>query len=312
MKYLIIGDPDFLGAGISESLKAKTSEFMFLAPTIGLGAGAGPSPSKLGKTVTADTSNEYAIKTTFSAFRPDVVLFLCKPELTPTKFYDPLTDYSHYTRSALALGKAIDMYGTGHVYMQSSYEVYGAIRPFASKKKIKESDGLAPLSMRGAYLSASETLFRLVCSKNGAGFTSLRYFEVVGKDPSTYPDGLVQGAVKALSSGRSVLVDDKQRVLDFITHEDAVNATVAVMSSGVQGPINIGTGNGITIKTFFAEIKKLCQTKNSVIYVDSKDGTISKASAVADVSKLSNVYSSKYKAIDGLKDVFDFYRTETK
>jgi nucleoside-diphosphate-sugar epimerase len=43
-------------------------------------------------------------------------------------------------------------------------------------------------------------------------------------------------------------------VLDFMHVEDAASALAALLESEVQGPVNIGSGNRVTLKDVFQEI----------------------------------------------------------
>ena len=302
MKYLIIGSPDFLVGDMFKSLSTKSTEFMFLDPSIRFDSAI----SKLGKTITADTDNEYAIKTTFSSFKPDVVFYSSSPVLTPSKFYSPVHDYAHFMRSSIALTQALDMYGTGRVYLASSYEVYGATGTTTARKKISESDRPLPVSLRGAYLDAAENLFRIVCSSKSIGLTSLRYFEIVGPDATENPPGMIQGAVRSVLSGRTVVAAEETRKLDFISYDDALVATKKIIKSGIVGPINVGTGYGTPVKKMFSQIKKMSGRKNSVVF--HPNATASKFSAVADTSKLHKIFIPRKISIEDISALFDFYK----
>jgi nucleoside-diphosphate-sugar epimerase len=60
---------------------------------------------------------------------------------------------------------------------------------------------------------------------------------------------LLPDVITALLSGREVAVTEGRQVLDFLPVDDAAQAFAALADSDIVGPVNIGSGVGISVRT---------------------------------------------------------------
>jgi len=295
----VIGDSLFMGGAIADPL-IKRGDQVVLYDT--------DSSSGLSKTIPffiGGFSNEYALRSVMSSHSPDVVLFMVPKLYSPTGDYKPIEEFKSYCDSLNVLCSVLDSFDIKHVYLRSSFEVYGPIKKNNPKALVKESDYCHPVSYRGALLSYAENALRIHCFNTSTKFTSLRFFDVYGEDGSRVPGGLLSSVLKSVGSGGTAGVRGVNTWSDFIHVSDAVQAVVSVIDAGIVGPINIGTGRASKIKRLVSKVRAVSSRKNCIIPIE--DQFFPTFSAVANISRLSEVYTPTIKWEDELERLFLFY-----
>ena len=66
--------------------------------------------------------------------------------------------------------------------------------------------------------------------------------------PHEYSSRLVPSVICALLEGRPALCTSGEQVRDFIHVSDVASAFVALLSSTIEGAVNIGSGQGVAVK----------------------------------------------------------------
>ena len=81
-----------------------------------------------------------------------------------------------------------------------------------------------------------------------------RIFHLYG--PGEHPDRLVASVIRALLRGEDARCTHGRQVRDFLHVADVAGAFAAVLDSGVEGAVNIGSGEGVTIAAVAGEIAR--------------------------------------------------------
>lgn len=108
------------------------------------------------------------------------------------------------------------------------------------------STPLAPATLYGACKHATHVALEAFARQ--AGFTSAwgRLFFPYG--PGEPPGRLVPSVARSLLLGEPALCTHGRQVRDFIHVEDAAHAFVALLDSGVEGAVNVGSGQPVALR----------------------------------------------------------------
>jgi nucleoside-diphosphate-sugar epimerase len=117
---------------------------------------------------------------------------------------------------------------------------------------VENKTPLAPITLYGVCKRALEEI--LFCSAFRATLSSAcgRIFFLYGPQEPT--SRVVAYVIDSLLRKEPALCSEGRDVLDFMHVEDAASALTALLESEVQGPVNIGSGNRVTVKDVIEEI----------------------------------------------------------
>jgi nucleoside-diphosphate-sugar epimerase len=105
---------------------------------------------------------------------------------------------------------------------------------------------LRPLGLYGRCKNALREVLEAWAPGAGISWAWGRIFNMYG--PFENPQRLVPRVVRALGEGRTLPFDDGGLVRDFLHIEDAGDAFAALYSSEAQGPVNIASGEAVTVR----------------------------------------------------------------
>lgn len=112
-----------------------------------------------------------------------------------------------------------------------------------------------PLEPRSLYGICKATLFKFLeagAARLGVNYAWGRIFLLYGSSESE--GRLIPSTARALLEGRPALCTHGQQVRDFLHVEDVARALVRILTSGVSGPVNIGSGEPISIAQAVSEL----------------------------------------------------------
>jgi nucleoside-diphosphate-sugar epimerase len=109
----------------------------------------------------------------------------------------------------------------------------------------------APVARYGRTKDALRMWCEGYSAETGVTVAWARLFFVFG--PDEHPARFVPGVVRALLSGRPAPEDPKPGLRDFVYVDDVVEALLEVLASELRGPVNIGSGSGVS-QTSFARL----------------------------------------------------------
>lgn len=146
------------------------------------------------------------------------------------------------------------------LYVASGGTIYGASE---SRRPHHESDALSPISSYGALSAAAETLLRGILAGSNTRLISLRVANAYGERQNPARDqGIVVSAGTRLLRGQPVnLYGDGTQVRDFIYAGDVARLGLVSLVEEVEGPINCGSGQGVSIAQLLGQMEAASSQK---------------------------------------------------
>ena len=114
---------------------------------------------------------------------------------------------------------------------------------------------LAPSTYYGTCKVALEATVAADARVAGVGASWARFFFLYG--PHEYPQRLISSAILALLRGETARCSPGTQRRDFLHVADAAAATVALLDSDVRGPVNIGSGAAVTVRSIVERVAEL-------------------------------------------------------
>jgi nucleoside-diphosphate-sugar epimerase len=114
-----------------------------------------------------------------------------------------------------------------------------------------------PLEPRSLYGICKATLFRFLeigAAQLGISYAWGRIFLLYGSSESE--NRLIPATARALLQGRPALCTHGRQIRDLTHVEDVARALVRILTSGVSGPVNIGSGEPISIAQAVSELAR--------------------------------------------------------
>lgn len=105
---------------------------------------------------------------------------------------------------------------------------------------------VAPATLYGHAKHATATLARHICESADVSLTNGRVYFVFG--PGEHPDRLVSSVSRALLAGVDAPCSHGTQVRDFQLSCETAAALVALVDCDVHGPVNIGSGEQLSIR----------------------------------------------------------------
>ncbi|MCX6051225.1 MAG: NAD(P)-dependent oxidoreductase [Campylobacterales bacterium] len=156
----------------------------------------------------------------------------------------------YVTNSILITAKVLDYFRDtriNKIIYTSSSSVYG------NNILCNEKDELKPMNLHASLKVANEKLIERYCSDNTIDYTTARIFNMYGGDDNF---SIVSKIINAYRMNQQLtIVNNGNAIRDFIHIDDVVEVYVKLLESENIPILNIGTGNGISIKTIIDYLK---------------------------------------------------------
>jgi len=303
-RFLLIGGAGLLGSHLGPALQLaghdvgivdRFSGSMFLRT------------SKDFPVYKSDATDYNGMVPVFAKFNPDVVVLMV------SHYYPRDQYYSSYEEGRMAVGAANTICSLlspkiKHVYLCSHSDVYDGTesgRGLSEDKRI-----YTPVSYRGATNLAAEYMFTTRCAELDIPLTVLRIFDMVGPRLMFTPISCrLNFIVDAFLRGEQIGLVGSNKRRDFIHVGDVVSAIVGLHANEFSGVVNLGTGNGITLKQVVKELGKSMKIHYPPIEITDRPSY----AAVADINKLTTAVSwwePQTDVLEYLSELVEFRRKE--
>jgi nucleoside-diphosphate-sugar epimerase len=117
---------------------------------------------------------------------------------------------------------------------------------------VESKTPLLPKTLYGRSKHEAQRALEAAEKPSGLSAAWGRVFFMYG--PHENPARPVPYVVRSLLKGEPAVCSEGTQVLDFLHVEDVASALVALLESGVQGPVNIGSGIPVTLREVFETI----------------------------------------------------------
>lgn len=212
-----------------------------------------------------------------------------------------------YRRATLALARQVAAAGCPRLVAVGSCFEYD---PGAGV--LSETTPVKPRSVYAAAKLATFEALQGVCRSTGLQLAWPRLFLQYG--PAEDPRRIVPYVVSALLRGERAELTAGDQIRDFLHVADVAAALWAVADSDVVGPVNIGSGKGITIADVARRIADLVQRPDLIALGarPSPDGEPMRI--VADTTRLRTEtgWTAGFDLTSGLRDTVDWWKARLR
>ncbi len=263
MAWLVTGGAGYIGAHVVAALQADGARVVVLDD---LSTGF---PERLPADVPlieANVADADAVARTLTDHSIDGVVHLAAKKAVGESVEQPLLYYRENVCGLVSLLDAVVAGGTRTSFVfSSSASVYGT----QAVEKVDEAALTCPESPYGQTKLAGEWLVAATAQAHGLHWAALRYFNVVGAAEPRLGDvgvhNLVPLVFKAMADGRRPQVfggdyptRDGSCIRDYVHVADIAEAHVAAVRAVGRGEdvgvVNIGRGEGVTVKEVLAQV----------------------------------------------------------
>lgn len=232
-------------------------------------------------------------------------------DATPGQFWETPKNLD-WLRSGRELFEAFAACGGRRAVGVGSCAEYDFGRLRANGLRVQELS--TPLGGSSLYARCKRELHehaRASFDRGGASLAWARVFFVYG--PGEHPDRLVAGLIRALLSGRVAECRAPALIRDYMDARDAGRALAATLLSGVDGPVNIASGEGISLGDLSRQIAEVCD-RPDLLRLGSSVPPDQPLRLVADVSRLHGEagFQPRYPLLAGLGDAVAWWRRPTR
>ncbi len=171
------------------------------------------------------------------------------------------------------------------------------------------SEAQTPLDPRSPYARAKVALNQALESDlagTGLGLAWARIFYPYG--PGEHPARLASSLLAKLKAGQSIALRTPRSTKDYIHEDDVGRALLKVVEAGWHGPINIGTGTGVTVEELARTLAGLAGHPEAVVtaeevVADPLDHV------VADAARIKSLgWSPQVALVEGLRQLVEARR----
>jgi len=323
MKILITGGAGYIGSTIASAL-ADAGHTPILLDSLITGR---EEFAKLHTFYHADIADQDAVRQIFED-HPDIYATIHCAALivVPESVEKPYEYYTENVVKSMRFFKQLADLGHHRVVFSSSAAIYDVVPGFM----VREDSPLMPLSPYSRTKYMMEMVLKDFCKAYGLNAIALRYFNPIGADPKMraqvhiqYPSHLIGKLVSVALGHEEVFnltgVDwptrDGSGLRDYIhvwdlaqAHLKAVENFEKAITQGAEEEglpyivINLGSGNGVTVKEFVAAFEKVYGQKVPVAIKPPRPGDVAGAYANADRAEKLLGWKAELSIEEGIRD----------
>ncbi|MHB8654741.1 MAG: NAD-dependent epimerase/dehydratase family protein [Terriglobia bacterium] len=148
----------------------------------------------------------------------------------------------------------------------------------------EESTPLRPRTLYGVCKNATREILQGYCRQVSINFAWTRFFYLYG--PCEAKERLVPSVILSLLRGETAKCTEGEQMRDFLHVEDVASAVWAVTKSDLIGPVNIGSGQPVKIRTVIETLARSVPGSKNVVFGALPMDPAEPPLLVADVRKL--------------------------
>jgi nucleoside-diphosphate-sugar epimerase len=244
-----------------------------------------------------DLLDEKAVTTLIDATRPSHALHLAWTTQHGRYWEDP--DNDRWVAATRRLLEAFEQNAGSRFVLAGSCAQYN----WTGGQPLVEAD--APRRPATHYGRAKQEASEIVDAAGLSTATALLFFPY---GPHEHPGRLVPSIARRLLAGDEAPASTGTQVRDFIHVSDAGAALAALLDSDVQGPVNVGSGEGTRVADVAAAVARIVD-RPELLRLGALPGD-DPTSVVASVARLRNEVGvvPRLSLEEGLRDAVDWWR----
>ena len=237
--------------------------------------------------------------------RPDSLLHLAWYAVTG-KFWESPENFD-WVRASLELLREFSGNGGTRIVFAGSCAEYG----LSSGECIEDATPLLPTGLYGQSKRDLELAVRASTRQSGLSSAWGRVFFLYG--PHEHPDRPVAYVVRSLLKGQPAACSEGTQILDFLHVEDVASALVALLESRVHGPVNIGSGNPVSLRAVFETIGRQL-ARSELIQFGAREAGSQPYRVWANTQKLVREvgWAPRYTLATGIEQTIEWWRGSAK
>ncbi len=249
----------------------------------------------------SDLMNPEAPRVLVTAIKPTHVLHLAW-YIGPGRWASAPANLG-WVRASLALFEAAADAGCRRVVGSGSCLEYDWSFGYCSETRTP----LVPHTLYGACKLATGNLLASYAKVRQFSAAWARIFFLYG--PHEHPDRLVPSVIRSLLAGTEARVSHGRQIRDYLFANDVGEALVALLTSDIEGPINVGTGEPIALRDIVQNTARLIGREELVRFGAIPAAATDAPVVVADTKRLADLgWSPRTNLEDGLRETIDWWR----
>ena len=211
-----------------------------------------------------------------------------------------------WVQASLALVRAFKAHGGSRVVTAGSCLEYDWRYGYCSEALTP----CTPHTIYGACKHALQILTSGLARDGSLASAWARIFFIYG--PHEHPDRLVAAVVRSLLAGEPARTSHGRQVRDYLFVEDVADALVRLLESDVTGPINIASGQAITLRDIIFQIGRQTGRSDLIQLGAIPQATTDSPIVVADTSRLTAEldWQPRWDLAQGIEKTIAWWRQE--
>ena len=175
---------------------------------------------------------------------------------------------------------------------------------------LEDQTPLAPATLYGTYKHALELMLRSWCQQTGLSSAWGRIFSLYG--PGEHPQRLVASVIRALLMEEAATCGNGSLIRDYSHAEDVASAFVTLLESRLEGALNIGSGEAVTLHDLVEKIASKLSGRELIKFPGSQFSANSEPKILLpDIKRLvSTGWKKKFNLDSGLDDTIDWWKIQ--
>jgi len=273
MKILVTGGAGFVGRHLVERLARSNTSHIVVLDNLHRACMPGPFSSGI-ELREADIRDRLAVENAMEGCQ--IVFHLAAQSNVMGAVADADYAFSSNVAGTYHVLQAALKAGVKRLVFTSSREVYGDPK----RVPVRETSPLRPKNAYGTSKVAGEAYCGLA-AREGLGTAVLRLANVYGPGDR---DRVIPLFADAAAAGQPLTVFGEEKVLDFVWIGTVVDALVkAGLGPSIRGPVNVGSGKGVTIAELARRVVQLSGSSSPVRIVPEREQEVGRF--VADITR---------------------------
>jgi nucleoside-diphosphate-sugar epimerase len=249
-----------------------------------------------------DLEDPEAVRALVEAVKPDLAVHLAW-YVVPGKFWSAPENID-LLEASFGLCRALSEAGCKRIVTAGTCFEYDVA---AARGRLREDSATRPTFLYSATKHAMFEVLTHAANGWGVSYAHLRFFYQYG--PWEAPARLVPDVMGTLARGEEAQVTTGEQVRDFLHIADVGRAVAVAAASDMEGAINVGSGEEVTVRELVAAAARALGREELVRYGARPSRAGDPAYVVADATRLRSLgWSPRYALAEGMADTANWYR----
>lgn len=166
---------------------------------------------------------------------------------------------------------------------------------------------IQPATLYGASKAALQMVYLKLASLAGSSFAWGRIFHLYG--PHEPEARFVPSVIRALLAGQPARCTHGRQIRDFLHVDDVARAFVELLFHSFQGPVNIASGQPVTVAALARQIGEIIGRPDLIQLGAIPEPAGDPPALVADVQRLQKLgFSPTYSLQEGLRQTIEWWK----